>query len=117
MTVKAAGYEIKPYINTIGDDTSHFSKTYRLGESQQMSKGMEILQTPQTRPKNEKKKKNLETLKSLNYILDGHTYLKQRGFNSLRFISLRSIANLYKGGHFVEGRNYTSAKLSTTSWL
>jgi len=57
MTVKAAGYEIKPYINTIGDDTSHFSKTYRLGESQQMSKGMEILQTPQTRPKNEKKKK------------------------------------------------------------
>jgi len=116
MTVKAAGYETKPHINTIGDDTSQFSKTYRPNESQQTSKGMETLQAPQTRPKNEKKR-NLDTLKSLNYISEGHTYLKQSGFNSLRFISLRSIANLYKGGHIVKGRNYTSARSSATSWL
>jgi len=56
MTVKAAGYETKPHTNTICDDTSQFSKTYRLTESQQMSKGMETLQTPQTRPKNDKNK-------------------------------------------------------------
>jgi hypothetical protein len=70
MTIKAAGYETKPHMNKIGDDTSQFSKTYRPSESQRMSKGMETLQTPQTRPNNEKKK---NTLKSLNYISGGHT--------------------------------------------
>jgi hypothetical protein len=56
MTVKAAGHGAKPHINTIRDDTSQSSKTYGPSESQQMGKGMETLQTSQTRPKNEKKK-------------------------------------------------------------
>jgi len=59
-TVKAAGYGTKPHINTIGDDTSQFSKTYRPSENQEMSKRMETLQTPQTRPKNEIKLRHIE---------------------------------------------------------